>query len=189
MYENEQPSAATEIELVRQALEKGKRKRVRKLLRGMHPAKVASLLESLEPAQRAGIWQQVADDAEQSVLAHLGEELRGSLTQNGEGEEEGFPELEPGVPARTELARLRDALDGGRLKKVGRMLRQIHPAKAAGLLVGAKTDEAPFEEAARVAAGEAQPITDLRGTESFRRELVESLTLRALRDAADRARG
>jgi carbon-monoxide dehydrogenase medium subunit len=61
--------------------------------------------------------------------------------------------------------------------------------KAAALLVGATTDEAPLEEVARVAAGEAQPITDLRGTESFRRELVESLTLRALRDAIDRARG
>ena len=52
MSENQQPSALTEIDLARQALEKGKRKRLRKLLRSMYPAKVASLIESLVPAQR-----------------------------------------------------------------------------------------------------------------------------------------
>jgi hypothetical protein len=65
MTEPHQQPVRTEIEIVRQALEKGKYKRIRKLLRGMHPAKVASLLESLESGQRSAMWQQVDDDAEQ----------------------------------------------------------------------------------------------------------------------------
>lgn len=131
MSDNDQPSVLTEIELVRQALDKGKGKRVRKLLRGMHPAKVASLIESLSPTQRAAVWEQVADDAEQDVLAHLSEELRGFFTRDTEVTE-AVPESEAQAP--TQLARLRDALEREKLKRVGRMLQQIHPAKVAGLL-------------------------------------------------------
>ncbi len=131
MSEIDQTPERTEIELVRQALEKGKAKRIRKILQGMHPAKVASLIESLEPEQRIAVWQQVTDDAEPAVLAHLGEELRESLIQDAEDAAES---LEPEAQAHTQIARLRDALERGKLKRVGRMLRQIHPAKAAGLL-------------------------------------------------------
>lgn len=53
---------------------------------------------------------------------------------------------------------------------------------------GAPSDDL-FTRAAKVAAAEAKPITDLRGSEAFRRDLVEALTLRALRDATERARG
>ena len=84
MTEPHQQPVLTEIEIVRQALEKGKHKRIRKLLRGMHPAKVASLLESLESGQRSALWQQVDDDAEQKVLAHVSEELRAFFRQDRE---------------------------------------------------------------------------------------------------------
>lgn len=131
MEENGQQPVRTEIELVQQALAKGKRKRVRRILRGMHPAKAASLIESLEPEQRMAAWQQIDDDAEQAVLAHLSKDLRGLLTQDGERAESA---LEPEAEARTQLARLRDALEREKLKRVRRMLRQIHPAKVAGLL-------------------------------------------------------
>jgi len=39
-----------------------------------------------------------------------------------------------------------------------------------------------------LAAQEAQPITDLRGTTDYRRDLVEQLTFRALMKATGRAR-
>jgi magnesium transporter len=130
MNENDEKPILTEIELVHQALSKGKRKRVRKLLRGMHPAKVASLLESLESAQRAAVWQQVEDDAEQGVLSHLSEELREWFMLDAESLEA----LDAEANASTQLARLRDALERGKLKRVGRVLRQMHPAKVAGLL-------------------------------------------------------
>jgi magnesium transporter len=131
MSENEQPPALTEIDLARQALEKGKRKRIRKLLRSMHPAKVASLIESLAPDQRQAVWEQVDEPAEQAVLAHLSDELRGFFARDAEAAE-GTQEAEAEAP--TQLARLRDALEREKLKRVGRMLRQIHPAKVAGLL-------------------------------------------------------
>ena len=131
MTEIHQPPVRTEIERVHRALEKGKCKRIRKLLRGMHPAKVASLLESLEPERRNALWQQVDDDAEQKVLAHLSTELRLFFSQDREAAEE---TLEAATEAHTELARLREALELGKLKRVRRMLQRVHPAKAAGLL-------------------------------------------------------
>ena len=131
MTEPHQQSVLTEIEIVRQALKKGKHKRIRKLLRGMHPAKVASLLESLEAGQRSALWQQVDDEAEQKVLTHVSEKLRAFFRQDGKRAEEA---LAPEMDTHTELARLRGALEMGKLKRVRRMLKRIHPAKAAGLL-------------------------------------------------------
>jgi magnesium transporter len=127
---NPQP-VRTQIALVHQALKKGKRKRIRKLLRGMHSAKVASLLESLNPEQRTAVWQQIDEEAEQAVLAHLSAELQSTLTQD---DTEILDEATPQSMERTELARLRNALERGKLKRVRNMLQQIHPAKAAGLL-------------------------------------------------------
>ncbi len=131
----------TEITLAHRALEKGKPKRIRKLLRAMHPAKIASLLESLEPQQRAALWQQVDENVEQRVLAHLKEGMRASITQDVETMGEAPEESESGAPARSELERLRDALERGKLKRARNMLQRIHPAKAAGLLESLPPDE------------------------------------------------
>jgi magnesium transporter len=102
----------------------------------MHPAKIASLIESLAPTQRTALWQQVEDEAEQAVLAHLSEELRAFFTQDTEAADEGeaAETVQAGSETSTQLARLRDALERGKLKRVGRMLRKIHPAKVAGLM-------------------------------------------------------
>ncbi len=138
MTEQDQQAVLTEIELVRRALERGKHKRVRKLLRGMHPAKVASLLESLLPEQRSVVRQELDDATEQSVLIHISEELRESFAQDTE------PEAESqtlGTEFHTELTRLREALERGKLKRVRRMLQQVHPARAAGLLESVPPDE------------------------------------------------
>jgi magnesium transporter len=93
------------------------------------------VLESLEPAERAILWQQVAEEAEEAVLAHLSEDLHPLFRAEDEGLEEseaaeGSGEADP----QTQLARLRHDLERGKLKRVGRMLRKVHPAKAAGLL-------------------------------------------------------
>ena len=93
--ENENRPVVTEIEQVRQALDKGKRKRLRKMLRKMHPAKVASLLESLDPTDRVAAWQQVDDEAEHAVLAHTSAELRDFILR-----EAVEPEAETRTPAR-----------------------------------------------------------------------------------------
>lgn len=57
------------------------------------------------------------------------------------------------------------------------------------LLAGQQPSEELYRRASKVAAEEAKPITDIRGSEDFRRSLVEVLTFRALREAAARAEG
>jgi len=129
LSEDQPRPVRTEIELVRLFLDRGKRKRLRKLLRAMHPAKVASLIESLGAVERTAVWQQVNDEAEPAVLAHLGQAMRDLLTEDKDISEEDAEAI-----TTTRLARLRAALERGKLKRVGRLLRETHPAKAAGLL-------------------------------------------------------
>ena len=59
----------------------------------------------------------------------------------------------------------------------------------AGELIGQEPSEDLFRKAAAVAASEARPLTDIRGSEGYRRDIVEVLTLRALQEAMVRARG
>lgn len=60
--------------------------------------------------------------------------------------------------------------------------------RAGALLEGHRLSTDRFAQAAAEAAAEARPISDVRGTEAFRRKLVEVLTRRALEEAAGRAR-
>ena len=55
--------------------------------------------------------------------------------------------------------------------------------KAGAVLVGKKIGDKVVEEAAKVAREEAVPISDLRGTAEYRREMVFILTKRALNEA------
>jgi magnesium transporter len=197
MSENEQQPVRTEIELVRQALEKSKRKRVRKTLRAMHPGKVASLLESLEPEQRAAVWEQVDDEAESAVLTHLPEDLRGFFTrdtESGEGSDEGGDgeATEPEEQPRTQLARLRDALERSKLKRVGRMLCQIHPAKVAGLLESLPPPErsaawemVESDRAGRILVHLHQEVRTLLALEMDREDLIDAARGLDLDDLVD----
>jgi len=60
---------------------------------------------------------------------------------------------------------------------------------AVAALVGRPATAAAFTAAAQLAAAEAQPISDLRGSAGFRREVVAVLAARALQAAAARASG
>jgi carbon-monoxide dehydrogenase medium subunit len=60
-------------------------------------------------------------------------------------------------------------------------------ASAATLLEGERPSRALFAAAADLCAGEALPITDVRGSAEFRRELVGVLARRALDEASARA--
>jgi len=56
-------------------------------------------------------------------------------------------------------------------------------------LIGEKPSPALFQEAGRLAAGDARPISDTRGSADYRRSLVAVLTRRALADCCARLDG
>lgn len=59
---------------------------------------------------------------------------------------------------------------------------------ASAFLAGKKPADDVFEEAGRLAAADALPICDVRGSDDYRRDLVKALTVDALNEAAERAR-
>ncbi len=61
--------------------------------------------------------------------------------------------------------------------------------KAAAALLGQTPGGTLFADAGKLAATEAQPISDLRGSDNYRRDVVAVLTQRALARAAELAEG
>jgi carbon-monoxide dehydrogenase medium subunit len=59
----------------------------------------------------------------------------------------------------------------------------IRARQAENVINGKAIDEGLTEEAAKIAAREAKPISDVRGSASYRREMVEVLTKGAIRQA------
>ena len=85
-------------------------------------------------------------------------------------------------------------LDGDSIKGARIALGAVGPTPivattAVGVLEGSATTDAVFAEAASAAASDARPITDIRGSKEYRRDIVEVLTRRALSQALGRARG
>jgi carbon-monoxide dehydrogenase medium subunit/6-hydroxypseudooxynicotine dehydrogenase subunit alpha len=65
----------------------------------------------------------------------------------------------------------------------------LRPADAEAALVGAPLDAATAAEAAKLAVRDAAPTGDLHGSAEYRRDLIETLTRRALLAAGERAGG
>lgn len=68
-------------------------------------------------------------------------------------------------------------------------LTPIRARDAENALVGNAPDEAALLNAAQLAAQAAEPMSDQRGSEEYKRSLVKTLTVRALRKALERAKG
>lgn len=60
--------------------------------------------------------------------------------------------------------------------------------KAEAILKGTRFDNKRIVQAAQAAANEAQPISDIRGSAEYRREMVETLTERAIHQAWEMAK-
>ena len=75
---------------------------------------------------------------------------------------------------------------GLRIRSRFRRFKRRHPRilLAARLLMGQSPSLALFNEAGAVAASEARPISDTRGSADYRRHLVAVLTRRALAECA-----
>ncbi|AWI82044.1 magnesium transporter [Parazoarcus communis] len=106
------------------------------MLHQMHHAKIAGLLEVLDPEQRLAVWQQVDSGHEARILAHLNPALgRHLVSESGDHASHQEEEAESEESsAATQIREVRGALAQGKLKRVGKILRDMHPAKAAGLL-------------------------------------------------------
>jgi carbon-monoxide dehydrogenase medium subunit len=84
--------------------------------------------------------------------------------------------------------------DQGNCKQVGigltnAGLTPVKARKAEQFLQGKKPDENNIKEASKLAASEAEPLADFRGSEDYKKDLVRVLTARALRSAVQRAGG
>jgi aerobic carbon-monoxide dehydrogenase medium subunit len=82
----------------------------------------------------------------------------------------------------------------GEVERAGIALTNAGPTpvkatEAERYLVGKALDEVTIAEAARLAAKAAQPSADRRGSVEYKREMARVLTARALRQAAERAKG
>ncbi|HEX7104620.1 MAG TPA: xanthine dehydrogenase family protein subunit M [Acidothermaceae bacterium] len=85
-------------------------------------------------------------------------------------------------------------LNDGRIAQAGIGLAAVganhfRAAEAEASLVGATPSEEVFRTASELAAQHANPVSDQRGPEDYKRHLVGELTIRALRRAAARATG
>ena len=137
--------AVTDSERIIEALDQGRNKRVRKLLDGLHPAKIAALIERLDDERRDALWQQVDAELAERILPHLRAQPRQQLRAlDGQDppERAGAEGSSAGdEPPQGHLQAVREALAEGRLKRVGRLLQRTHPAKVAGLLEALPRDE------------------------------------------------
>jgi carbon-monoxide dehydrogenase medium subunit len=61
--------------------------------------------------------------------------------------------------------------------------------KVESFLAGKALDDATIRQAAELAAGESQPVDDIRGPADYKRDIVRVLTARALKHALERAKG
>jgi carbon-monoxide dehydrogenase medium subunit len=86
-------------------------------------------------------------------------------------------------------------LDGrGRTERAGIGLCNVGPTslrakRAEAVLVGQPPDDATIVKAAQAAGEECDPASDLRGPAEYKRDVIRVLTGRALRAAAQRAKG
>lgn len=144
------PASSTETVLsltdqILQAIDAKRHKRVRKLVRKMHPAKVAALLERLDPKPRRQLWQQVDSATETIVLGHLSPSLQAELSGSDSSDlpNGDFDAASSGhaSPMPTELAEVRTAIEQGKLKHIGHLFGLMHPAKVAGLLEALPPEE------------------------------------------------
>ncbi|MBA3056479.1 MAG: magnesium transporter [Gammaproteobacteria bacterium] len=112
----------------------------------MHPAKIAALLEWLDVGQRTALWQQVDAALEGRILPHLNLHLRQQLAgESRDGEASDPVGTAAGGASKPQkvnhLTAVREALGQGKLKRLGKILQRMHPAKVAGMLEGLAPSE------------------------------------------------
>lgn len=80
-------STASRLENIRDALESGTLRSVRRMMHSLHPAEIAHLLESLRPAEREVVWELVDAEDDGEVLLHVNDEVRMGLIRGMDAQE------------------------------------------------------------------------------------------------------
>jgi carbon-monoxide dehydrogenase medium subunit len=92
------------------------------------------------------------------------------------------------VGLATSLVMSGDVISEARLAFAGLSDVPVRAAAAEDLLAGERPSAELFEEAARLATGDADPPADLHGSSEYRKAVAGALVRRGLRAAADNAR-
>jgi len=71
--------STTQLEALREALDSGTLRPVRRMLTSLHPAEIGSLIESLPRAEREVVWNIVDPEDAGETLLHVNDDLRASL--------------------------------------------------------------------------------------------------------------
>src|SRR5690606_18160546 len=80
-------AAASRLESIRDALDSGTLRSVRRMMHSLHPAEIAHLLESLRPAEREVVWELVDAEDDGEVLLHVNDEVRVGLIRGMDAQE------------------------------------------------------------------------------------------------------
>src|SRR5690606_18235629 len=73
---NTTSSTVSRLESIREALDTGTLRSIRRMMHSLHPAEIARLLESLRPAEREVVWELVDPEDDGEVLLHVNDEVR-----------------------------------------------------------------------------------------------------------------
>src|SRR5690606_34232199 len=76
---NTTSSTVSRLESIREALDTGTLRSIRRMMHSLHPAEIARLLESLRPAEREVVWELVDPEDDGEVLLHVNDEVRMGL--------------------------------------------------------------------------------------------------------------
>jgi len=72
-------ASSTRLEALRDALEEGSLRPIKRMINELHPAEVASLIESMRPSERQVLWELVPADDEGDILLELNDEVRAGI--------------------------------------------------------------------------------------------------------------
>ena len=141
-----QEQKQTPLEMLREALEGGAMRPVRRMISSLHPSEVARLLESLPPAERAVVWELVDPDDEGDILVEVADEVRTGLIERMDAQEliaategmelDDLADLLAGLPEAVtrQVLRSLDKQDRDRLREV-----LSYPEDSAGGLMNKDT--------------------------------------------------
>src|SRR5690606_21708464 len=84
---NTTSSTVSRLESIREALDTGTLRSIRRMMHSLHPAEIARLLESLRPAEREVVWELVDPEDDGEVLLHVNDEVRMGLIRGMDQQE------------------------------------------------------------------------------------------------------